>query len=136
MRIELAKLIKQRNLDKAVLAKVLFPGNLHPAQALTRLLAGRNTLKETQIFRLSAYTGLSMEALYDSSLQWGSLSNQGTIRFNRDNYVAIYSAETGITKVFHLEKLISTHVLSQPNQPLSQYLSEINQIIINKSVKS
>lgn len=136
MNIDLKKLIDSRNLDKKELAKVLFPKAKHPAPALARILAGKAQMQEAQIYRLSMLSGLSIDALYYESLNWKQTVKNGLIRFTLDNYSAIYSPETGITKIYHLESLLATHVLSSPNQPLSDYLTEINRIVINKSVKS
>jgi hypothetical protein len=136
MNIDLKKLIDSRNLDKKELAKVLFPKAKHPAPALARILSGKAQMQEAQIYRLSMLSGLSIDALYYESLNWKQTVKNGLIRFTLDNYSAIYSPETGITKIYHLESLLATHVLSSPNQPLSDYLTEINRIVINKSVKS
>ena len=135
MNINLRQLIKDRKLDRAQLSVALFPTSKHPAMALTRLLSGRSKLSEQQIFRLAIHTGLTTDALYEQSHQWKQVSQGGLLRFIRDNYIAVYSPATGITKVYHLETLLATHILSAPNQPLSEYLSEINRIVINKSIK-
>jgi len=134
-KINLSKLIEDRGLDRAQLAKVLFPTNLHPAQALTRAMSRGVSLREEQVYRLSMFTGLSMEALYEGSLQWVGQAKDRLIRFTRDEFVAVYSAETGLTKVYHLNSLFATHTLSKLNQPLDEYLQEINNIITEKSVR-
>lgn len=135
MRINLKKLIHSRGIDKSHLAQVLYPDHKHPSMALTRLIAGRSKLQEEQIFRLSMFTGLSVDALYSESMHWKRTEQAGLIRFSLDNYSAIYSPATGITKIYHLDSLLATHVLSKTNQPLGEYLSEINQIVINKSIQ-
>lgn len=136
MNVNLRKLIEVRNLDKKELAQVLFPRIKYPAAALSRVISGRAKMHETQLYRLSMFTGLSIDALYYDSMQWKQTAQNGLLRFTLDDYSAIYSPETGITKIYHLESLMATHVLSSPNQPLSDYLTEINRIVINKSVKS
>lgn len=135
MNINLRKLIQDRKLNRSHLAQVLFPTNKHPNVALTRLLAGRSKLVEDQIFRLAMFTGLSVDALYAESLHWKHTAQNGLVRFTMDEYSAVYSPTTGITKVYHLESLLATHIISKPNQPLQDYLTEINQIVINKQVK-
>ena len=136
MNIDLKKLIEVRKLDKKQLAKVLFPKAKHPTPALTRVLIGKSKLSEEQIYRLAMFSDLSIDALYFESMQWTMKSSDSIIRFTLDSYSAIYSPQTGITKIFHLETLLATHVMSAPNQPLSDYLTEKNRIVINKSVKS
>ena len=133
--INLSQLIEDRNLDKAELAKVLFPKNLHSSHALTRALARGTSLKEEQVYRLSMFTGLSMESLYAGSLHWKMQAKDGLIRFTRDEFTAVYSAQTGLTKVYHLNSLLATHTLSKLNQPLDEYLQEISNIITQKSVR-
>jgi len=135
MRINLKKLIEDRDLDRAQLAKVLFPDNLHPSVALTRCLSESTALKEEQIFRLSMFTNLSIDALYEESIQWKNRAQGGLVRFTRDEYTAVFSPETGITKIYHLESLMATHTISRGLTPLSEYLEEINNVIINKSIK-
>jgi hypothetical protein len=136
MKIDLKKLIENRALNRPSLAKVLYPKAQHPSIALTRLINGRSRLSEEQIYRLSIFTGLSVDALYQDALYWKQASQSGLVRFTCDNFSAVYSPQTGITKVYELDSLLATHILSKPNQPLSEYLSEINQIVINKSLKS
>lgn len=135
MHIDLHKLIEDRKLNRSHLSQVLFPTHKHPAMALTRLLSKRTSLDEEQVFRLSMFTGLTVDALYRDSLHWKRSHTGGLVRFSRDKYSAVYSPTTGITKVYHLEKLLATHILSKPNQPLDVYLSEIDEIVINKSIK-
>lgn len=136
MNIDVKKLITVRKLDKKQLSVVLYPKAKHPSLALGRLIKGKSKLSEEQIYRLAMFTGLSIDALYYDSMQWSMKSSDSLIRFTLDNYSAIYSPQTGITKIYHLESLLATHVISTPNQPLSDYLTEINRIVINKSVKS
>jgi hypothetical protein len=136
MKINIKKLIEERNLDRASLAVALFPTAKHPAIALTRLVANRSRLNDEQIYRLSIFCDLSIEQMYEQSLYWKQHSNGGLVRFTMDNWSAILNPATGITKVYMLESLVTTHVLSAMNQPLSTYLSELNQIVINKQVKS
>jgi hypothetical protein len=136
MNVNLKKLIEIRNLDKKELSKVLFPKSKHPMSALSRMASGKSSMNEEQLYRLSMFTGLSIDALYYDSMQWKQTAQNGLLRFTLDDYSAIYSPQTGITKIYHLESLLATHVLSSPNQPLSDYLTEINRIVINKSVKS
>lgn len=135
MNINLRKLMNDLKLDRNHLAQILFPTNKHPNVALTRLLAGRSKLVEDQIFRLAMFTGLTVDALYAESLHWKHTAQNGLVRFTMDTYSAIYSPATGITKVYHMDSLLATHVISKSNQPLQEYLTEINQIVINKSVK-
>lgn len=136
MRIDLSAIIADRDLDRTALAKVLFPSNEHPMPALTRVLQGRARLKEEQIYRLSLFTGLSIDALYKDSLYWKITQHEELVRFSRDNYSAIYSPATGITKIYHLESLIATQTISASNQLLADYFREIHEIITLKSVQT
>jgi hypothetical protein len=128
--------METRNLDKSHLADLLFPKHRHPGIAFSRLINGRSKLDEKQIFRLAMFCNLSIDQLYEESMNWKMTSREGLVRFTLDNFSAIYSPVTGITKIYHLESLLATHVLSKPNQPLSEYLAEINNLVINKSIKS
>jgi hypothetical protein len=135
MKIQLSKLIKERNLDRNQLAPVLFPTAKHPRMSVTRLLSGKSKLTEEQIYRLSIFTGLSIDALYEQTLCWKQHTHKGLVRFTTDSYSAIYSPSTGITKVYHLSSLIATHTISSPHQTIEQYLSALNDIIVSKQVQ-
>lgn len=136
MRINLHKLMVDRKIDRKDLAAVLFPGHKYSAVALTRLLSGRSKLGEEQIYRLSIFTGLSIDALYADTMQWKQTSDAGFIRFTMDQFRAVYAPANGVTKIYHLEKLLATHILSKPNQPLSDYLREITDIVVSKSINN
>jgi hypothetical protein len=136
MRIDLNAIIVDRDLDRPTLAKVLFPSNEHPMPALNRVIQGRARLKEEQIYRLSLFTGLSIDALYKDPLYWKITQHEDLVRFSRDNYSAIYSPSTGITKIYHLESLIATQTISASNQLLADYFREIHEIITLKSVQT
>lgn len=133
MKIELREMIKEMDLNKRELSLVLFPKAKHPAMALTRLISGRSKLNEQQIYRLSIFTGIPIEGLYKESLYWKTTAREGLVYFTKRNYRAIYDPSTGITKVYSLDSLLATHVVSSPMQPLSDYLTEINSIIINSN---
>ncbi len=136
MRIDLSKLIEERKLDKKALACVLFPNNNFPSMALQRVLQRETCLDEQQIYRLSVYCQLSIDALYSESMYWKQSSSNGLVRFSLDNYNAIYSPTTGITKIYDLESLFSTTLMSQNTLTLSEYLNTLNTIINNQKVKS
>jgi len=134
MRIDLKRVIEDRDLDRGQLAQALFPANLHPAAALSRLLLSRARMKEEQIYRLSIFTGLSIDALYMDALYWKTTTHDDVVRFSKDNYCAIYSPATGVTKIYHLEKEIAVHVIGFSQKPFAEYFRELDQIIINQSV--
>lgn len=136
MRINLKKLIQDRNLDKSTLAKVLFPANKHPSMALSRLMTNNMQLNEQQIYRLSIFAELSIDALFLDSHNWKHEVQNDLVRFTRDRYSAVYSPYTGITKIYHLDSLIATHTISQPTQSLASYLDDISKVVINNSIKS
>jgi hypothetical protein len=136
MLIDIRKLMQERNLDRSTLARVLFPLNKHPNMALTRHMCGSSQLTESQIYRLSIYTCLPIEALYEEFIAWKKKEENGLVRFSRDTYSAIYSPVTGITKIYQFDSLLATHIISKSNQPLNEYLEEVNQVIINNSIKS
>jgi hypothetical protein len=135
MRINLRLLIQTLSLDRKELARALFPGHKRPELALSRVVAKKSELRETQMLRLAIFSGLSIDALYESSAQWKMKVESDLIRFTRGEFVAVYSPKTGITKIYSLETVIATHFLSKPTQPLSEYLEEITRIVINKSIK-
>lgn len=135
MRIELQTLIDQLHLSKKDVALVMFPDSGYPLMSLNRLLVGRSRLNEWQVYRLATYTGLSIDALYDSQMFWKYAERDNMLRFTNSKYTALYDPQTGITKILLLEKQIAVHTLSPKTVTLEEYLTSINQIIINQSIQ-
>jgi len=129
MRIDLKKLIQELDLDKSTLAQVLFPTNSHPSQALARLLQRNVSLKEKQIYRLSMFTGLSIDSLYEDSLLWKMETLEETLKFTRGDYTAIYYPNTGFTKVYELNSPLAVKIVSVRTESLSEYLADVDEVI-------
>lgn len=136
MRIDLHTIIETYELDKKLLAKILFPKAVHPDLALTRLISKRSMLNEKQIYFLSTFTGISVGTLYEPQLFWKATTYDRCIRFTNGEYTALYDPETGITKILMLSKEIAIHTISNKVLPLSEYLKSINQIIIKTKIQT
>ena len=136
MTVDLADLIHKLSLDKKLLAKVLFPENSRPMLALSRLVTGRSRLNDEQLFRLSTFTNLPVDALYKSSAYWKSITQNHSIRFTNGNYTALYDSQTGIVKVLHLNKQIAVHVIAPKVVTLTEFLQSINLIIVKQQIKT
>lgn len=135
MIIDLENLIQNLKINRKELAQILFPKSAHPIQGLNRLISRRTMLDEQQLYRLSTYTGLSIDAMYDPAMFWKATVNGEHIRFTNGDYTALYDPETGITKITLFNSRIAIHVISARTQTLKDFLSEINQIIINKKIQ-
>jgi len=126
--VDLNKIIETKNLDKADIAKQLFPENLYPMKALTRILDGKANLDTVQLSRLAAITGLTFEELYGKT-KWKSKADNQNIIFEQEDYRAELNTKTWVTKVFHKGSLLHEEILNKSSIPLSEYLEELNKII-------
>ena len=135
MRVDLQNLIDNLQLDKKALAKVLFPKSLHPDLALSRLMTKRSKMDEQQVYVLATYTGMSVDSLYKPAMYWKHEVMNNRVRFTNGDYTALYDPATGITKILLLNKQIALHTLSGNMQPLSEYLQQLNQIILTQQIQ-
>lgn len=135
MTVDLADLIHKLNLDKKLLAKVLFPKSKRAALSLSRLLTSRTKLNDEQLYRLSTFTGLPVDALYKSSAYWKSITQGSKTRFTNGDYTALYDQETGSVKVLLLNKQIAVHVIAPKIITLTEFLQSINSIIVKQQIK-
>lgn len=133
MTVDLQNIIDNFQLDKKLVAKILFPDAMRPDMALSRLLSKRSKMDESQLFALATLTGVSVDSLYAPAKHWKMTAQNNILRFTNGDYTALYDAQTGITKILLFEKQIAIHTLSNTTQPLSEYLQSLNQIIINQS---
>lgn len=127
--IDLNGIISKQELDPKEVAQQLFPGNKYPKLALNRVLAGEAVLDANQISKLSLMTGLSIDQLYSEN-GWKSTSKAGIIAFQNGEYKAELSTETWVTKIFHNGSLFHESIITPGATPVSEYLNELNSIII------
>lgn len=132
MTVDLQNLIDNLQLDKKLLAKVLFPDAIHPDMALSRLLSKRSKMDEQQLFALATFCGTSVDSLYASQQHWKMNVQNNLIRFTQGPYTALYDPSSGITRILHLEKQIALHTISHSMLPLTEYLQSIHTIITNQ----
>lgn len=130
-KIDIRALALERNLDFKTLAGLLFPGNLHPVDALERVANGQAELKESQILALSDFTGLDPSSLF--SREWkGGVDASGLV-FTRGSFRAVFNPSTRLTSIYDLKgaKLSEFVVLGETvtvNSYLERLDNEVNKL--------
>lgn len=121
--VDLNNLIASEGLDKAEIAVQLFPDNKYPKLALYRILRGESALDVNQLSKLSAMTGMSVEALFSGG--WRKTSDRGKLIFERGDYKAVFDQVTKVTGIYHKSSLAHEFVYHTESITLSKYLEEL-----------
>lgn len=111
-RIDLHKLIEDQQLDVKELAKALFPGNAHPDRALERHLKLMLELTESQIYKLSEMTGLTIMELFNGNGWDTRRPTKKCWEFSFENFRAELDPKYWLVKVFDGNKLIHESIYS------------------------
>ena len=123
-KINLGRIIKNKNIDRKHLAEVLYPMHKHPVMAIDRVVNGEMLLDSTQIVKLSDYTGIAVEDLFTDS--WKSTIKDGTVTLVNGDYVAVINTETWATSI---SKHGDTEVLRTfftPGVSLGSYIQKLD----------
>lgn len=126
-KIDLKKIIKQRELDVAQVASQLFPNNKYSRLALNRVMQGKALLDSAQISKLALIADLDISELY--GIKWKATTKGGIMTLTTGDYVAILDTRSWITKVLHKNSLFHESIIHNGSTPLSLYLSKIGDII-------
>lgn len=113
------------------LAAALFPGNKYPSIALTRVINGEAQLSADQVAKLSAMTGVPIENLYSGEKWTGSRSKEGILTFENEDYKAELDQQSWITKIYHKDSLFFDEVIHNGSIPLSEFLNQLEILILN-----
>ncbi len=132
--IDLKKIIEDRKLDKKEVAQQLFPDNLYPVLALNRILTGEAVLDANQISKLSLLAAVPISALYGA--EWRGKKAGHVYTFTHDKFKAELNDETWTTKVFDSNSLFHESIIHNGTMALSDYLTKLNEIIINHQLKT
>ena len=88
-------LVANESIDSSELAYVLFPQNIHPKRALSRLCNDltnqvHKNIKEDQIKRLAVYLGVNISELFGDVSKWSTFQRQNAISFKKgDKFIMI-----------------------------------------------
>ena len=129
-RIDLARIVRENNLNKDEIAKELWPSHTYPELAYKRITKGDGVLNADQISKLSSITGLSISEIF-SGEKWKSSKKGQVYTFTSGNYKAVLNTDTWITKIYLKDSLFHESVIMKKTVPLNQYLENLNSIIIN-----
>lgn len=127
--IKVKEIIDKQGLDVNEVAQQLFPGIKYPRLALNRVMSGKAVLDENQISKFSLLSGIPLADLF-SGENWNAKSKKGLHVFTNGEFRAELNTETWVTKVFHNESLFHESIIHSGATPISEYLSEIDLIIV------
>lgn len=131
--IDLKKIIEDQGLDTKEVAQHLFPGNKYPRLALNRVIAGDAVLDANQISKLALLASVSISQLYGT--EWKSKSKKDLMIFSSENFRAELNTQTWVTKIFDNDSMFHESIIHSGSTPLSDYLNELNAIIIKYQKK-
>ena len=126
--INLAKLIADKGLDKAEIARALFPNNRFPNEALSRIISGVGVLDANQISKLASMCNLPISELFEGG-NWTAESKNGVHKFTNGKYVAELDCTTWNTKLYHDGTLYHEDILHSGLTTLSEYLYVLDNLI-------
>lgn len=130
--IAVSKIIDHFGLDKKEVAKLLFPTNNHPDQALYRVTNKGAALNSEQIDKFAALLDLPIDDLYTPKRWKGSMGAENTMIFVCAYYKGfkiVVNLKTKITKIFHFESLMHEQILHSGELQLGDYLNTVELII-------
>ena len=133
LKIDVKKIIKQRELDVAQVASQLFPNNKYSRLALNRVMQGRALLDSAQISKLALIADLEIGELY--GVTWKSKTKGQLMTLTSGDYVAILDTRSWITKILHRNSLFHESIIHNGSTPLSSYLNTLTDIIEKHKTK-
>jgi hypothetical protein len=131
--LDLNRIIPENNLEVKKVAEELFPKNKYPKLALDRVLKGEAFLDTNQLSLLSLMTGVPIHFLYSNGSWEMSTKKKGMITFQTQDYKAELDLENWVTKIYHKNSLFHEALLHKEAIPLSEYLEQINNLIIKNN---
>lgn len=123
--INLSLLIKELNLDQELIAKLLFPSNLHPKLALSRILKGETEMNESQLLSLSSHTGMSIDDLFVRSA-WKMESKDYMLIFTFKDSVAKLDTRNFLLTIQVENNTVLEQVILKPQQTVKEFISFLN----------
>lgn len=127
--LDLQSLLTKLNLDRAYIAKELFPGHKHPVRALDRILNGEASLDTEQISKLSLITGMPIGDFFTSN--WSIKSLNKIMTFESNEFKAVLDLDNWTSRVFKKDSLLHEEVLHKTSISLKEYIDGISNIINN-----
>lgn len=127
--IDLNRIIEERELDPKQLAAHLYPNNLHPLPALTRVLKEQAQLDENQISKLAALLGVNVSELFKVRT-WSHSFGSNEHTFKNDKFEAVLDTDTWITRIFHAGALVHSTLISNGSITLKEYFITLNTEIL------
>jgi hypothetical protein len=125
---DLNKVLSESGMAKERMAKELFPSNKYPVKALERVLDGHGKLDTDQLAQLAKLLKVSIPDLFKGLASM--VSREGVHTITIGDYTAELDFQKAITQVFHNGVMVHTEVLHSQSIPLSEYLHQLQTIIL------
>lgn len=124
------KIIEYYQLDREVIAKVLFPNVKHPFESLRRVLNGVSVLDANQIATLAQYLGVLVCELYSvSANDWKGTVEEGHLVFIRGPYKVKLGYKGMYMTIYKNNQLIRNQVNCYAEMTVSEFINYINNLI-------
>jgi len=136
--LDLKRIRKLSGIKASELALELFPNNKKPYDALNYIEKGRGFLDSQQIAKLSDMINVPIGLLFDDAAwEMGRPAGaaRGVIQFKTYDYIAELNTETMTTVVYRNGVVVFDGVQHDGVLELSNYLSEITDLIIKHNRK-
>jgi len=131
-KLDLKRIIKTANLKTSFVGAALFPNNIDPSKAITRVCRGEAHLNSEQIAKLSELLNVPIGFLFDDAI-WDisvEAGRKNIIRFRAYDYYAELNTETMTTRVSFNGTVYFEEVHHEKGIALTDYLSLLTDLII------
>ena len=131
-KLDLKRIIKTANLKTAYVGAHLFPNNVDPSKAVTRVCRGDAFLNSEQIAKLAELLNVPIGLLFDNASWHMSVEadRKNVIRFRSYDYYAELNTEAMTSRVSFNGTLYFEEVRHEKGIGLTEYLSLLTDLII------
>ena len=113
MDINIEKLCERYRADVRDVARMLYPTNARPDNALNRVLEGTANLDSEQLYKLAHFFGCSVADLYADNQTGMRARTIGRMHtFQKGSFNAIYNADTCQLTVYEKNQPVHTEIMA------------------------
>lgn len=107
------KVLEYYDVDRAALAKQLFPAAKYPLSAFNRIIKGEAELNTSQLEKLADFLGIMVSDLFAPD-SWKGITEKGHLVFIKGKYKARINYDNSFLSIYSAadNTLISTHLLN------------------------
>lgn len=116
-------------IDKAEIARVIFPHVKYPVAAFDRVLRGEALLDTEQLERLASYIGVTICDLFSAG-DWKGRSEEGVLTFVKGPYKAKLNYKGSFLVIYKDSELVAEQITSA-NFSITELINVIETLIKN-----